>query len=586
MTKKHTAGKQAPDRKRDEYFDIERPKLAELIGQREFFHDMSLRDGLRTGSKVYGDKLPPNYHLWPVFNYLSEIDLTDAKCLDIGTFDGMTAFMLAELGAREVSATCQHDLNRFRLARAWQNYTNIEYRPKTSLADFPATFASSTFDVVVISAMLHHLTAPLDALLEVRRLLRHGGAFVFESIALDREEPALFLNTELEDPVFGAPTLFAPSIGALRGLLNLACFEILSETRLLGGAEARETNYGRATFLARAVKPSELSGRTEKTIEIHTKSPKIGTIDFDIWEATAPKAAPVAYRGPAGSRQVNIWLDNCDLPLCPKAEGKNLGASTRFSVGLESDFLSLAQKHADDAIAWKDVYLLGARYPAETMPDGMAWGLKQLGNLHILDYVRRLGLARIVEVGPGFNFYFPNHVPSWCDYTGLDAPGFYDEGMLALANRGRANVKMENGLLGAGKNNLKSGAYDACVSASVLEHVPPDEIISVCADMFRVLRPGGWALHSIDLPASTLPQAFSQWLNALQMAGFIIDPKKISAPAPTKAGDKDVVLYEPFSIRARFYGKYRDSVWKKNSAGAKNGQFATILTAACKPHSS
>ena len=586
MTRTSSAGKQTADRKRDEYFDIDRAKLAELIGQREFFHDMSLRDGVRTGSKVYGDTLPPNYHLWPVFNYLGEIDLSGAKCLDIGTFDGMTAFMFTELGARDVSATCQHDLNRFRLARAWQGYSNIDYWPKTSLADFPGIFAASSFDVVVISAMLHHLTAPLDALLEVRRLLRHGGLFVIESIALDRDEPALFLNTELEDPVYGAPTLFAPSIGALRGMLKLASYEILSETRLLGGAQARETNYGRMTFLARAVKPSEVSGRTDKTVEIHAKSPKIGAIDFDIWENDAAHAAPVAYRGPAGCRRMNIWLDTCDLPLCPRAEGKKLDSSTKFSVGLESDFLSLAQTHVDGAISWKDVYLLGARYPAETMPEGMAWGLKQLGNLHILDYVLRLGLARVVEIGPGFNFYFPNHLPSWCDYTGLDAPGFYDDSMLALANRGRANVKMENGLLGAGKNNLKAGAYDACVSVSVLEHVPPDEVISVCADMFRVLRPGGWALHSIDLPTSTLPQAFSEWLEALLKAGFIIDPKKISAPARAKAGDKDVVLYEPFSIRARFYGKYKESVWKKNSAGAKNGQFATILTAAYKPQSS
>lgn len=584
MTRKNSAEEPIADRKRDEYFGMERPKLAKLIGKREFFHDMALRDGLRTGSKIYGDALPPNYHLWPVFNYLSELDLSGANCLDVGTFDGMTAFMLSELGAREVSATCTHDLNRFRLVRAWQNYSNIDYRPNTSLARFPEIFAPSSFDVIVISAMLHHLTAPLDALLEVRRLLRHGGAFVFESIFLDREDPALFLNTELDDPAFGAPTLFAPSIGALRGMLKLACFETLSETRLLGGAEARESNYERATFLARAVKPSEVSGRTGKTAEIHAKSPKIGAIDFDIWEADAPKAPPVAYRGPAGARQVNIWLDRCDLPLCPKANGAELSAATRFSVGLESDFLSLAQKHPDGAIAWKDVYLLGARHPAETMPDGMTWGLKQLGNLHILDYVRRLGLARIVEIGPGFNFYFPNHLPSWCDYTGLDSPGFYDDAMLALANRGRANVKMENGLLGDGKNSLESGAYDACVSASVLEHIPPDEIDPVCADMFRVLKPGGWALHSIDLPTSTLPQDFELWLAALQKAGFRIDPKNILLPARAKVGEKDGVLYEPFSIRARFYGKYRDTVWKKNSPGAKNGQFATILMAANKPH--
>lgn len=584
MTKSKPAGEEATNRKRDENFDLGQAKLAKLIGQREFFHDMALRDGLRTGSRVYGDSLPLNYHLWPVFNYLDEIDLGGKKCLDIGTFDGMTAFMLAELGAGEIAATCQHDLSRFRLVRAYQGYSNIEYWPEKSLTDFPSMFAPASFDIVVISAMLHHLTSPLDALLEARRLLRRGGLLVCESIAHDLDEPALLLNTEQDDPVFGAPTLFVPTVSALRGMLKLASFETLSETRLLGGGEARETNHERTTFLARAVKPSEISGRSAKTGEIHSKSPKIGAIDFDVWESDAPETPAVVYRGPAGARQLNIWLDDCDMPLCPKTDKNNLASATRFAVGLETDFLSLARKYPDDAFTWKDIYLLGARYPAETMPDGMAWGLKQLGNLHVLDYVRRLGLARIAEIGPGFNFYFPNHLPSWCDYTGLDAPGFYDSDMLSLANRERAGVKMEEGLLGLGKNKLPSGAFDACISVSVLEHIPEADITSACADMFRILRPGGWALHSIDLPTSVLPQAFEQWLAALKEAGFLIDPRKTVAPAQTKAGQKDLVMYEPLSIRARFFGKYKDTIWKKTSTAASNGQFATILTAAQKLH--
>lgn len=583
-------GDEAPDRRRDDHFDLPKNRLAKLISQREFFHDMALRDGVRTQSRVYGDKFPPNYHLWPVLKYLSEIDLAGKRCLDIGTLDGMTAFVLSELGAGEIVATCQQDLNRFRMVRAYQGYENIDYRPNISIAEFPAIFEPASFDLVVISAMLHHLTAPLDALLEARRLLNRGGLFVIESIEIERDDPALLLNTELEEPVFGAPTLFVPTEAAMRGMLKLACFDILSETRLLGGREARETNHERITFLGRAARPSEINGRNRKTTEIHEKSPKIGASNIQTWEDDMSPSSEIAYRGEPGARAMNIWLDRCDLPLCPPAKPDCLLSSTRFSVGLETEFLSLARKYPDDAFTWKDVHLLGVRYPGETMPEGMSWGLKQLGNLHVLDYVRRLGLSKILEIGPGFNLYFPNHLPVWCDYTGLDAPGFYPDHMLDLANAARTKGTFEEGVLGIDRNSLPSSAFDACISISVLEHVPSADVPSVCADMYRVLKPGGWAIHSIDMSTHALREAFDLWLSEFAKAGFLVDPARVAAPTPPAPGVPDRTMYEPLSIRARFHGRYQETIWKKGpaakGASVNNGQSATILAAALKPRES
>lgn len=289
------------DRFRDAYFDQSKSSLARRIQDEKFFHDMVLHDGTRTGSWVYdGESFPPNYHLSPIFRYLSSIDLSSASCIDIGSYDGMTAFVMSELGAREVVATCQFDLPRFRAVRAYQDYQNVAYYPNTELSEFSALFEHGFFDVVVVSAMFHHLTAPLDGLLAMRRLLRPGGLFVFESIALDRDEPAIYLNTELDDPIYGAPTLFVPTLSSLRGLLKLASFDTLSQTQLLGGKDARETNYERFSFVARAVRPSEVSGRGEKAKEIHEKSPKIGEADFDSWESEATALAPLEYRGPRG----------------------------------------------------------------------------------------------------------------------------------------------------------------------------------------------------------------------------------------------------------------------------------------------
>jgi len=581
---------------RDSFFDLSADALAKRIGKRDFFHDMILKNGIRTRSKVYGDALPPNYHLWPVFAYLNEIDLSDAECLDIGTFDGMTAFVLAEAGAKRITATCQHDLKRFRMVRAYQGYENIDYRPGVSLSDFPNLFEAGSFDLVVSSAMMHHLTGPLDAFLEARRLLRRGGLFIVESLILEGDDPSLALNTEIDDPVYGIPTLFVPTVAAIRGMLKLAGFDILSESAIRGGELARETNHGRITVLARASRLSDIGERSEKTIEIHENASKIGSYELDkwecddeaassvaLWECDDEAASSVAFRGRSGRRNINIWTQRSDTPLCPSSTASTLNKSSRFSLGLESDLLRLARKRPGAEFNWSDIHFLGVRYPGEGMPDGMQWGLKQLGNLFALDKIIQLGLANVLEVGPGFNHYFPNHLPDWCSYTGLDSKGFYDEDLLAIANKSRKKGEFAEGLLGEGKNELAASSFDACVSVSALEHASTEDIETICRDMFRILSPGGWALHSIDFNTAVLPTMFDLWRDAMLAAGFAINPARVETPAIEGLGAKNTVLYEPMSMRARFYGRYKDTIWKKDASASTSGQCATILIAAQKP---
>lgn len=542
-------------------------------------------DGLRTGSWVYEDAYPPNYHLWPVFDYLGDLSLGGAKCLDIGSFDGMTAFVMAEHGAARVDATCKQDLERFRLARALQGYSSVAYYPETDLGDIARDFPSGEYDLVVISAMLHHLTSPLDALLEVRRLVRPQGMFLLESIVRDGEAPSLLLNTELDDPVFGAPTIFVPTPSALRGLLRFCSFEIVSECRLLGGRAARDVNYDRLTFLARAVKPSQVTGRTGKAEEIQQTAPMVGPLNFEALETDEATPSTIGYAGGVESRSINIWTDRIDAPLMPESAVNPERLPTRYSIGHEQEFLRLASKHPDGAIGWEDIHLLGVRYPGEGMPEGMTWSAKQYGNLHALDYIRRFGLANVLEVGPGFNLYFPNHLPAWCSYTGLDSEGFYDESVIALANARRPSAQMIDGLLGRDANALEPDSYDACVSVSVLEHVPPDEIAAVCEDMIRVLRPGGWALHSIDLRLPDLDNLGALWLDGLRAAGFKIDGKGLDKRfgGDVEPPAQSAMFLEPLSLRARFYGKYRRTIWGEKPTATVKSNVTTILVAARKP---
>lgn len=81
----------------------------------------------------------------------------------------MTAFALHELGAGSIHATCQHDLARFRLARSTFGADNVVYYPETEITDLTGLLDDHQFDVVIASAMLHHLPSPLDALLLCRR---------------------------------------------------------------------------------------------------------------------------------------------------------------------------------------------------------------------------------------------------------------------------------------------------------------------------------------------------------------------------------------------------------------------------------
>lgn len=578
------SGRDDIDRFRDQYSDEDREKLIEALKRQQFFHNMQL--GLvRTGSWVYSDDMPPNYHLWPLFQYIAELDLSRARCLDIGTYDGMTAFVLAEYGAARVDATCQYDLDRFRLVRAFRGYNNVAYFPNTDLERVADTFEPGSFDLVVMSAMLHHLTAPLDAILEARRFLKRGGYLLIESIVVDNGAPGLMLNTELEDPVYGAPTLWIPTEVVLLGMLRLGGFDIVSSTRLLGGPAAREVNHERITVLVRAEKPSLVRDRTNKTIEIQSTVGKLGCLNMKALEADVDRPSVVIFAGMDGKRYLNIWQKSPEVPLQPAWLPPRKSRETKFSVALNSDFNRLVAAHPDGAFTRDDLYLLAARYPGEVMPEGMTWGLKQLGVLHIIDYVKKFGLRRVLEVGAGFNFYFKNHLPAWASYTALDDVGFYDEALISMAMERHGRDHFIQGLLGQFSPDVPDGAFDACVSSSVLEHLPEDQILNVCQDMFRVLQPGGWALHSIDFPAHRIEECGRKWLEALQVTGFAVEKDQPGGQFLVRDEKlRDAYFTEPLSIVMRFYGGYKKGIWGAKSADLKHpSRWLTILIAAYKP---
>jgi SAM-dependent methyltransferase len=176
--------------------------------------------------------------------------------------------------------------------------------------------------------------------------------------------------------------------------------------------------------------------------------------------------------------------------------------------------------------------------------------------------VKRWGLKDVLEIGPGFNFYFAYHLPKGVDYTSLDSEGFYPPEMLTLMRARLPRGRTLDGLIGSTSDILPDGSFDACVSVSVLEHLPTEAIAGACSDMFRILRPGGWAIHSLDLAASALSGVGGKWFDELAASGFLL-PVETDFDLDVGNWRSDPPIAEPLSVVTRFSMGYRKSIWTK-----------------------
>lgn len=311
----------------DQFTALDREALVALARKEKFFHNMRIGD-YETGSWVYESHLPPNYHLYPTFQFLNELDVRGAVCLDVGTFDGMGAFSLAARGASRVDSTCQYDLDRFRIARALLGYSTVAYYHKTDLALIHQTFPAAQYDLVLMTAMLHHLLSPIEGLLEARRLLKLGGYLIVEALVREGGPADFKLNTALEDPVYGCPTIWISSPDGAKEMLRLAGFNPVAEIHLIGGKQAREPNYDRMTLLAQAVPREQIAGRTQKLIEFHKQIQTIGGYTYGDFESPVTERSILNVANPINPRRdLNIWSHKPKDPLQPTSADSNCAPS-------------------------------------------------------------------------------------------------------------------------------------------------------------------------------------------------------------------------------------------------------------------
>ncbi len=225
-----------------------------------------------------------------------------------------------------------------------------------------------------------------------------------------------------------------------------------------------------------------------------------------------------------------------------------------------------------------DLIGLKSCYRTLLFEDNMAWGLKQLGTLFIYEQLLQSKPASLLEVGAGRSTFFDQQLGPSTRYYIADEPGYYKAGEFAYFQQRRQHTTHVPTLLGRFHPDLPDGFFEAVVSISVLEHVPVVDIPKVCQDLARIMKPGGWIFHSIDVTGQAQTREIIPLFDRyLREAGFDLPPPPDLA---WNVEDGDPVLFEPLRLVYLYYmGKVNDP-W--NNPKRVTAHAVTYLVAARK----
>lgn len=305
--------------------------LEHLIEKQKWFHAIDFGNGLVSPGR-FGDHVPPNYTLYGVFEWLRGLSLQGARVVDVGTMDGLTAFIAKQLGAAEVIALDMARRDTFEAGRA-RLELEIDYRVPVSMLELPAMLGSNRADVLVMAGVLYHVLDPLSVMVACRNSVKLGGYAIVETMYLFDEGEARMSFNPADTTARGvdhANVFWRPSRRALEGMFELVGFEVL-------GSIAVDS---RIAVLGRAVRPSELVARGPRVKLIQRGFMNYKNyreaIDFNALEQDAGPRSTVEYRGPTGDRRLYPALHRPQVPLQPawspstKARYRNAARSAWF----------------------------------------------------------------------------------------------------------------------------------------------------------------------------------------------------------------------------------------------------------------
>lgn len=281
--------------------------------KRPWFHSIDLGSGIVTRGR-FGADVPPNYTLYGVQDLLRHVDLSEARCFDVGTMDGLSAFMMKALGAREVVACDLADRPNFAFARERLGL-DVEHRVPVSARDLPRAVGGEGADVIVIAGVLYHVYDPLTVLLACRHALRRGGLLFLETTCMiDDGRPTMWFNMSNDVP-FQIPlpnVYWRTSKSALLGMLRFSGFEPL----------ATRTVDARVTVVAEARRPADISERGGLVARAQNqyRAGHYEVADFAALDDGEGPTAKVRYAGPLDDRFLYRGLYEPEVPLQPRWE--------------------------------------------------------------------------------------------------------------------------------------------------------------------------------------------------------------------------------------------------------------------------
>jgi len=286
--------------------------LEDLIAKQKWFHSIDFGGGAISPGR-FGRNVPPNYTLYGVFEFLRGLALKGARVVDVGTMDGLVAFIAKTAGAAQVIATDMARRETFEAGRARLNL-DIDYRVPITALELPNMLSEERADVVVMAGVLYHVLDPLAVMVACRQSLKLGGYAIVETMYLFDEGNARMSFNPADTTARGvdhANVFWRPSRSALEGMFELTGFEVISSIAV----------DGRIATLGRARRPSEISARGARVGLIHRSYMKYvnyrEAIDFDALERATGPLCGVTYRGPVGHRRLYPALHRPQVPFQP-----------------------------------------------------------------------------------------------------------------------------------------------------------------------------------------------------------------------------------------------------------------------------
>ena len=210
--------------------------------------------------------------------------------------------------------------------------------------------------------------------------------------------------------------------------------------------------------------------------------------------------------------------------------------------------------------------------------------IKQVGSFFVAHYLKKLGTGRILEVGGGFNQYFSRRFGKQFDYWMVDQPGFYDPDHFEIGRAMRPPHTFVEGLVGDHSPDLPEKHFDVALSVSVLEHVDFKDIRKTAEDMFRITKPGGISLHSIDVTPETTLSRGQEWLDCLTRAGFVDGDVDLDWTFRPGSYEEEILL-EPLESAYESFGSVeaRTAARKFEQPVIRPYHYSTILAHCTRP---